>query len=99
MSPLQLSIYRQFLDSKLIGSCLRRDGDACRHLEVIGVLRKVANSPGLVLAAARDTVATEQQLKRLNMHQSEVSLNCSQTDATAFIFYFLCKSIQQIAQC
>ncbi len=72
MAPLQLSIYRHLLGSKLIGSCLRRDGDTSRHLECIGALRKVANSPGLVVAAARATVATEQELKRLNMRQSEV---------------------------
>ena len=72
MSPLQLSVYRQLLGSKLIGSCLRRECDSSPHLQCISALRKVANSPGLVVSAARGVALIEEQLEGTNMDQSEV---------------------------
>ncbi len=72
MSPLQHSVYRQLLSSKLIGSCLRRECDSSPHLQCIGALRKVANSPGLVVSAARGVAVMEEQLEETNMDQSEV---------------------------
>lgn len=46
-TPLQIQIYRNILDSSFLRQVFR--GDATNHLLLIGVLRKLCNTPELLL--------------------------------------------------
>ncbi|XP_014664891.1 PREDICTED: DNA repair and recombination protein RAD54B-like [Priapulus caudatus] len=61
-STLQLSIYRQLLQSRAVKSCLKQyDTDGSCHLVCISALKKLCNHPMLVHQAALQTDAAEER--------------------------------------
>ncbi len=56
-SPLQCTVYRKLLSSRLLRSCLygSSNGDTAPHLVCIGALKKLCNCPSLVYTNANDS--------------------------------------------
>lgn len=69
-SPLQLRLYRQLLNSRMIRSCLMGKLDGAPHLICIGALKKLCNHPSLLLQKAKqadECPEDKQQVSLMNL--------------------------------